>query len=109
MNTGKAIALTKRTFAGKKKKKKSLLFNMLSSLVMVFLPRRVFFCFLISWLQSPSAVIFEPPKIKQDDKKGEIAFRIKPQTCQRCSEGSNKTLHVPGYPTETESDLPLSV
>ena len=59
MTTGKAIALTRRTFVGKVM---SLLFNMLSRLVITFLPRSK--CFLISWLQSPSAVILEPPKIK---------------------------------------------
>ena len=61
MTTGKTIALTRRTFVGKVI---SLLFNMVSRLVMTFLPRSK--CLLISWLQSPSAVIFEPPKIKSD-------------------------------------------
>ena len=60
MTTGKTIALTKRTFVGKVT---SLLFNMLSRLVITFLPRSK--CLLILWLQSPSAVILEPPKIKQ--------------------------------------------
>ena len=59
MTTGKTIALTRRTFVGKVM---SLLFNMLSSLVIIFLPRSK--CLLISWLQSPSAVILEPRKIK---------------------------------------------
>ena len=59
MTTGKIIALTRRTFVGKVK---SLLFNMLSRLVIAFLPRSK--CVLISWLQSPPAVILEPPKIK---------------------------------------------
>ena len=59
MTTGKAIALTRRTFVGKVM---SLLFNMLSRLVITFLPRSK--RLLISWLQSPSAVILEPPKIK---------------------------------------------
>ena len=61
MTTGKTIALTRWIFVGKVM---SLLFNMLSRLVITFLPRskRV----LISWLQSPSAVILEPPKIKSD-------------------------------------------
>ena len=53
------MALTKRTFVGKVM---SLLFNMMSRLVVIFLPRRK--CLLISWLQSPSAVIVEPKKIK---------------------------------------------
>ena len=59
MATGKTIALTRRTFVGKVM---SLLFNMLPRLVVTFLPRSK--CLLISWLQSPSAVILELPKIK---------------------------------------------
>ena len=59
MTTGKTIALTRWTFVGKVM---SLLLNMLSSLVITFLPRGK--RLLISWLQSPSAVILEPPKIK---------------------------------------------
>ena len=59
MTTGKTIALTRQTFVGKVI---SLLFNMLSRLVVAFLPRSK--CLLISWLQSLSAVILEPPKIK---------------------------------------------
>ena len=55
----KTIALTRRTFVGKVM---SLLFNKLSSLVIAFLPRSK--CLLISWLQSPSAVILKPKKIK---------------------------------------------
>ena len=55
MTTGKTIALTRPTFVGKVK---SLLFNILSRLVITFLPRSK--CLLISWLQSPSAVILEP-------------------------------------------------
>ena len=58
MTTGKAIALTRRTFVGKVM---SLLFNMLSMWVIAFLPRSKHL--LISWLQSPSAVILEPQKI----------------------------------------------
>ena len=61
MTTGKTIALTRRAFVGKVM---SLLFNMLSRLVITFLPRSK--RLLISWLQSPSAVILEPPKIKSD-------------------------------------------
>ena len=57
MTSGKTIALTKRTFVGKVM---SLLFNMLSRLIITFLPKSK--CLLISRLQSPSAVIFEPPK-----------------------------------------------
>ena len=59
MTTGKTIALTIWAFDDKVM---SLLFNMLSMLVITFLPRSK--CLLISWLQSPSAVILEPPKIK---------------------------------------------
>ena len=59
MTTGKTIALTRWTFVGKIM---SLLFNMLSRLVITFLPRSN--RHLISWLQSPSAVILEPRKIK---------------------------------------------
>ena len=59
MTTGKTIALNRWTFVGKAM---SLLFNMLSRLVITFLPRSK--CILISWLQSPSAVILEPAKNK---------------------------------------------
>ena len=61
MTTGKTIALTRQTLVGKVM---SLLLNMLSRLVITLLPR----CkrLLISWLQSPSAVILEPKKIKSD-------------------------------------------
>ena len=58
MTTGKTIALTRWTFVGKVI---SLLFNMLAKFVVVFLPRSE--CLLISWLQSLSAMIFEPKKI----------------------------------------------
>ena len=61
MITGKTITLTRWTFVGKVT---SLLFNMLSRLVITFLPRSK--RLLISWLQSPSAVILEPEKIKSD-------------------------------------------
>ena len=57
MTTGKTIALTRRVFVGKVM---SLLFNMLSRLVITFLPRSKHL--LISWLQSPSAMILEPPQ-----------------------------------------------
>ena len=59
MTTGKTIALTRWTFVGKVM---SLLFNMLSRLVITLFPRSK--CLLISWLQSPSVVILEPPKNK---------------------------------------------
>ena len=58
ITTGKIIALTRQTFVGKVM---TLFFNMLSRLVIAFLPRSK--GLFISWLQSPSAVILEPPKI----------------------------------------------
>ena len=61
MTTGKTIALISRTFVGKVM---SLLLNVLSGLVITFLPRSK--RLLISWLRSPSAVILEPRKIKSD-------------------------------------------
>ena len=61
MTTGKTIALTRWTFVGKVM---SLLLNMLSRLAITFLPRSK--SLLIPWLQSPSAVYLEPPKIKSD-------------------------------------------
>ena len=61
MTTGQTIALARQTFVDKVM---SLLFNMLSRFIIPFLPRSK--CLLISWLQSPSAVILEPPKIKSD-------------------------------------------
>ena len=61
MTTGKTIALTRQIFVGKVM---SVLFNMLSRLVITFLPRSK--RLLISWLQSPSAVILEPKNIKSD-------------------------------------------
>ena len=61
MTTGKTITLTRQTFVGKVM---SLLLNMLSMLVTTLLPRSKHL--LISWLQSPSAVILEPRKIKSD-------------------------------------------
>ena len=61
ITTGKTIALTRRTFVGKVM---SVLFNIVSRLVITFLPRSK--CLLISWPQSPCAVILEPTKIKSD-------------------------------------------
>ena len=61
MTTGKTIALTSQTLVGTVM---SLLLNILSRLLITFLPRSK--PLLISWLQSPSAVILEPPKIKSD-------------------------------------------
>ena len=71
MTTGKTIALTRWTFVGKVM---SLLFNMLSRLVITFLPRSK--RLLISWLQSPSAVILEPRKIKS-----ETVSTVSPSIC----------------------------
>ena len=68
MTTGKTIALTKQNCVGKVM---SLLLNMLSRLVITFLPRSKHL--LISWLQSPSAVILEPTKIK--------SVTVSPSTC----------------------------
>ena len=71
MTTEKTIALTRRTFVGKVM---SLLFDMLSRLVITFLPRSKHL--LISWLQSPSAVILEPPKIKSDTVSPSISHEV---------------------------------
>ena len=72
MTTGKTITLTRWTFVGKVM---SLLLNTLSRLVITFLPRGK--RLLISWLQSPSVVIFEPPKINSD-----IVYTVSPSICQ---------------------------
>ena len=69
--TGKTIALTRRTFVGKAM---SLLLNMLSRLVIAFLPRSKHL--LISWLQSPSAVILEPIKIESDTVSPSISHEV---------------------------------
>ena len=71
MTTGKTIALTRWAVVGKVI---SLLFNILSRLVVIFLPRSKHL--LISWLQSPSAVILEPPKIKSA-----TVFTVFPPIC----------------------------
>ena len=76
MTTRKTIALTRWTFVGKVM---SLLLNMLSRLVITFLPRskRLF----ISWLQSPSAVILEPRKIKSDTVSPSISHEVMGPEC----------------------------
>ena len=74
MTTGKTIALTRWTFLGKVM---SLIFNMLPRLVITFLPRSKHL--LVSWLQSSSAVILEPPKIK--------SFMISTVSPSICHEG----------------------
>ena len=71
MTTGKTIALTRWPFVGKVM---SLFFNMLSRLVITFLPRSK--RLLISWLQSPSAVILEPPKVKSDPVSPSISHEV---------------------------------
>ena len=71
MTTGKTIALTRQTFVGKLM---SLPFNILSRLVITFLPRSKHL--LISWLQSPSAVILVPPKIKSDTVYPSICHEV---------------------------------
>ena len=71
MTTGKTKALTRQTFVGKVI---SLLLNMLSRLVITFLLRSKYL--LISWLQSPSAVILEPRKIKSDTVSPSISHEV---------------------------------
>jgi len=71
MTTGKTIALTRWTFGGKVM---SLLLNTLSMLVVTLLPRSK--RLLISWLQSPSAVILEPQKIKSDTVSPSISYEV---------------------------------
>ena len=83
MTTGKTIALTRRTFVGKVM---SLLLNMLSRLVITFLPRSN--RLLISWLQSPSAMILEPRKIKSV-----TVLIVSPSICCEVM-GSNATILV---------------
>ena len=81
MTTGKIIALTRQTFVGKVM---SLLSNMLSRLVITFLPRTK--CLLSSWLQSPSAVILEPKKIVSGSSSVNGTFGLDdlPEYLPRC-------------------------
>ena len=74
--SGKTTALTRRTFVDKVM---ALLFDMLSRLVITFLPRSK--CLLISWLQSPSAVILEPKKIKSDTLSPSISHEVVLRIC----------------------------
>ena len=76
MTTGETIALTRRTFVGKVM---SLLFNMLPRLVITFLPRSK--RLLISCLQSPSAVILEPQKVKSDTVSPSISQEVMGPRC----------------------------
>ena len=71
MTIDKTITFTRQTFVGKVM---SLLFNMLSRLIITFLPRSIHL--LISWLQSPSAVILEPPKIKFDTVSPSVSHEV---------------------------------
>ena len=80
MTTGKTIVLTKWTFVGKVMPQ---LCNMLSRLVLTFLPRSKHL--LISWLQSPSAVIWEPPKIKSDTVSPSICHEVMGPGCHDLS------------------------
>ena len=84
MTTGKTMALTRRTLVGKVT---SLLFNILSQLVIAFLPRSK--GLLISWLQSPSAVILEPRKIKPA-----TVSTVFPSICHEPSSKSLQTIKV---------------
>ena len=82
MTTGKTIALTRWTFVGKVM---ALLFNMLSRLVITFLPKSKHL--FISWLQSPSSVILEPPKIKSD-----TVSTVSPSVCHEVMEPDSMIL-----------------
>ena len=83
MTTGKTIALTRWTFVDKVM---SLLFNMLSRLVITFLPRSMHL--LISWLQSPSGVILEPQKIKSA-----TVFTVSPSICHKVMDSLLSYIH----------------
>ena len=89
MTTGKTIALTRWTFVDKEM---SLLFIMLSRLVITFLPRSK--CLLISWLQSPSTVILEPKKVKS-----ETVSTVSPSICHEVMGPDDMILVVSLYPT----------
>ena len=88
MTTGKTIALTRWTSVGKII---SLLFNMLSRLVITFLPRSKHL--LISWLQSPSAVILEPQKTKSDTVSS-ISPSISHEVIVTALQQSDSIIHV---------------
>ena len=99
MTTGKTIALIRWTFFGKVM---SLLFNMLSRLVIVFLPRSK--CLLISWLQSPSAVILEPQKIKSL-----IVSIVSPSICHEMMGPDAMILVSECWPLSQPFHFPLSL
>ena len=84
MTIGKTIALTRLTFVGEVM---SLLLNMLSRLVITFLPRSK--RLLVSWLQSPSAVILEPPEIKSD-----TVSTVPPSICHEVIGFEPRTLQI---------------
>ena len=102
MTTGKTIALTRRTFVGKVM---SLLFNMLSRLVITFLPRSKHL--LISWLQPPSAVILEPPKIKStvSPSISHEVMRPDAMTFVFWMLALSQLFHFPQDPSESQSKL----
>ena len=102
MTTGKTIALTRRTFVGKVM---SLLLNMLSRLVITFLPRSK--RLLISWLQSPSAVILEPKKIKSDTVSTVCLIFIF-SLDELCAHGFNFSIYFLFYLTEEINTLFLT-
>ena len=91
MTTGKTITLTRWTFVGKVM---SLLLNILSRLVITFLQGSK--CLLISWLQSPSAVILEPPKIKSDTVST-VSPSISHENIQRTLKTQDKKIHNPVF------------
>ena len=95
MTTGKAIALARWTIVGKVM---SLLFKMLFRLVITFLPRSK--CLLISWLQSPSAVILEPPQIRDHS----VVFEIVSKYCI-----SDSFVNHEGYSISSKGLLPTVV
>ena len=95
MTTGKTIALARWTIVGKIM---SLLFNILSRLVITFLPRSK--CLLISWLQSPSAVILEPPQIRDHS----VVFEIVSKYCILDS-----FVDYDGYSISSKAFLPIVV
>ena len=97
MTTGKTIALTRWTFVVKVM---SLLFNMLSRLVITFLPRSKHL--LISWLQSPFAVILEPKKIKSDTVST-VSPSISHEVMGRCHIPLSRCYYCP-YFTDEESE-----
>ena len=98
MTTGKTIALTRRTFVSKVM---FLLFNMQSRFVIAFLPRSKHL--LISWLQSPSAVILEPLKIKSVTVS--IVFPSICHEVMRSKLRSNLKLHIPNPPIHSVSTM----